>query len=427
VNVTVIGMGKIGLPLAVNFAKNGAKVTGLDVQEMVVDLINAGIEPFPGERDLDVFLVECIENGSLVASLDKESSISNAAAIVVCIPLIIDVKGEPDFGNIDELAKAIGSNISLGALICFETTLPVGTTRNRFTVAVEAASGLKVGKDFYVVFSPERVLTGRVFQDLKRYPKLVGGVTEECTKQGVAFYSAFLEFDQRQDLPRPNGVWAMKNAEAAEFAKVAETTYRDVNIGLANEFAVYAASVDVDILEVILASNSQPYSHIHSPGISVGGHCIPVYPRFYMWKNPDAEIVTAARNRNLDMPLRAVAQIKAEIGNLENLKVGIFGITYRPGVKEAAFSGALDLLKYLKAASSIVYGLDPFYSEAEIVKMGFDGVANLSELDGIILHTDHPDFSTLDFENFPKLKFIYDGRRSATHLSNSATFKYLTF
>ena len=426
-NVTVIGMGKIGLPLAVNFARNGAKVIGVDVQEIVVDQINTGIEPFPGEKDLDEFLKECVDNGSLAASLDKESSISNAAAIVVCIPLIIDVKGEPDFGNIDELAKDIGLNISLGALICFETTLPVGTTRNRFTVAVEAASGLKVGKDFYVVFSPERVLTGRVFQDLKRYPKLVGGVTEECTKQGVAFYSAFLEFDQRHDLPRPNGVWALKNAEAAEFAKVAETTYRDVNIGLANEFAVYAAGVDVDILEVIEASNSQPYSHIHTPGISVGGHCIPVYPHFYIWKNPDAEIVTAARNRNLDMPLRAISQIEAEMGNLENLKIGIFGITYRAGVKESAFSGALDLLKHLKTNSAIVFGLDPFYDESEILKFGFHGLANLSELDGVILHTNHPEFSTLDFEKFPNLKFIYDGRRSATHLSNSVTFKYLTY
>ena len=219
----------------------------------------------------------------------------------------------------------------------------------------------------------------------------------------------------------------MKNAEAAEFAKVAETTYRDVNIGLANEFAVYAASVDVDILEVIEASNSQPYSHIHSPGISVGGHCIPVYPRFYMWKNPNAEIVTAARTRNLDMPLRAISQIKAEIGNLENLKVGIFGITYRAGVKESAFSGALDLLEHLKANSAIVFGLDPFYNEIEILKFGFHGLANLSELDGVILHTDHLEFSTLDFENFSNLKFLYDGRRSATHLSNSGSFKYLTY
>ena len=219
----------------------------------------------------------------------------------------------------------------------------------------------------------------------------------------------------------------MKNAEAAEFAKIAETTYRDVNIGLANEFAVYAASVDVDILEVIEASNSQPYSHIHSPGISVGGHCIPVYPCFYMWKNPDAEIVTAARNRNLEMPLRAIAQIKAEIGNLENLKVGIFGITYRAGVKESAFSGALDLLKYLNTESAIVFGLDPFYNVSEILKFGFHGLANLSELDGIILHTDHPEFSSLDFGNFPNLKFLYDGRRSVTHLNNSGTFKYLTY
>ena len=426
-NVTVIGMGKIGLPLAVNFAKNGAQVTGLDVQEKVVSQINSGVEPFPGEKDLDIYLKECVADGSLVATLDKKIGISSADVLVVCIPLIIDSKGNPDFDNIDDLAKDIGLNLSVGSLVCFETTLPVGTTRNRFTVAVEAASGLKVGLDFYVVFSPERVLTGRVFQDLRRYPKLVGGVTDECTKRGVGFYSSVLQFDPRPDLQRPNGVWAMKSAEAAEFAKIAETTYRDVNIGLANEFAVYADSMGVDVLEVIEASNSQPYSHIHTPGISVGGHCIPVYPRFYMWENHESQIVAAARLRNLDMPERAVRQIKEEFGCLKGLKIGVLGITYRPGVKEVAFSGALDLLRYLQNEKVVVFGLDPFYDEIEILGFGFDGIAILDELDGVIIHTDHAEFTQLNFKGNRNLKFIYDGRRSHTRFKDSDSPKYLTY
>jgi nucleotide sugar dehydrogenase len=362
-----------------------------------------------------------------VATLDKKTGISSAEILVVCIPLIIDSNGDPDFKNIDDLAKDIGLNLSVGSLVCFETTLPVGTTRNRFTAAVEAASGLKVGLDFYVVFSPERVLTGRVFQDLRRYPKLVGGVTDECTKRGVEFYTSVLQFDPRPDLHRPNGVWAMKNAEAAEFAKIAETTYRDVNIGLANEFSVYANSMGVDILEVIEASNSQPYSHIHTPGISVGGHCIPVYPRFYMWENSESQIVAAARLRNLDMPRRAVHQIKEEFGKLNGLKIAVLGITYRAGVKEAAFSGALDLLKYLSQESATVFGLDPFYDEREIMSFGFNGMADLSEIDGVIIHTDHSEFNAIDFERFENLKFVYDGRRSNTQLKSSKTIKYLTY
>ena len=219
----------------------------------------------------------------------------------------------------------------------------------------------------------------------------------------------------------------MKNAEAAEFAKVAETTYRDVNIGLANEFAVYADSMNVDILEVIEASNSQPYSHIHSPGISVGGHCIPVYPRFYMWENSESQIVAAARLRNLDMPRRAVRQIKEEYGNLTGLKIGVLGITYRAGVKEAAFSGALDLMRYLQEEKVVVFGLDPYYEESEIINFGFSGVADLSQLDGVILHTDHPEFLTIDFEMFGNMKFLYDGRRSHDKFHNSVGLKYLTF
>jgi nucleotide sugar dehydrogenase len=426
-NVTVVGMGKIGLPLAVNFARHGAKVTGLDLQEGVVSQINAGVEPFPGEKDLGVFLQECIAKKTLFASTDLPASVARAEVLVICIPLIVDSIGNPDFKNIDQLASDLGKFISRGALICFETTLPVGTTRSRFTPAMEASSGLKAGEDFFVVFSPERVLTGRVFEDLKRYPKLVGGVTDECTVRGVKFYTSVLDFEPRSDLPRPNGVWTMKNADAAEFAKVAETTYRDVNIGLANEFAVYAAEKDIDILEVIEASNSQPFSHIHLPGISVGGHCIPVYPRFYIWENTESQIVAAARYRNLEMPARAIQQIKKAMGDLAGQRIGVLGVTYRSGVKEAAFSGAIDLLRYLKNEGAAVYALDPFYSDQEITDFGFEGQADLAELDGVIIHTNHPEFAELDFEEHKNIKFMYDGRRSHSRFEKSTSFRYLTY
>lgn len=420
-------MGKIGLPLAVNFARHGAIVIGFDLQEEVVAQINDGLEPFPGEKDLGIYLKGCITNSTLTASTNKEESLSNADVIVVCIPLVVDLQGNPDFQNIDQLTKDIGKYLSKGSLICFETTLPVGTTRSRFTPAIETISGFKVGQDFNVVFSPERVLTGRVFEDLRRYPKLVGGVTEECTKRGAEFYSSVIDFDSRADLRKPNGVWEMQNADAAEFAKIAETTYRDVNIGLANEFAVYASNKGIDIHEVIEASNSQPFSHIHSPGISVGGHCIPVYPRFYMWENEEAQIVKAARNRNLEMPRRAVSQLKSEVGDLRNLRIGVLGITYRPGVKEAAFSGAIDLLTFLKLEGATVLGLDPFYSEIEIVGLGFEGEVKLNEIDGVLIHTDHSEFANLEFEKYKNIKFLYDGRRSHSKFKTSTSLKYLTY
>ena len=424
--ITVIGMGKIGLPLAVSFALQNNQVTGLDLEQKVVDQINLGVEPFPGEANLQYCLKKVVKSSKFKATTNAIDAIKSAEVIVICIPLMLGEEGNPNFTNIDNLVQEIGKNLSYGSLICFETTLPVGTTKDRFSVSLARQSGLTVGKDFYVVFSPERVLTGRIFEDLRKYPKLVGGVTHECTQRGASFYRSVMTFDPREDLTKPNGVWEMKNSAAAEFAKIAETTFRDVNIGLANEFAVYAKSNDVDIHEVISAANSQPYSNIHTPGISVGGHCIPVYPKFYTWQNPDSRIVEAARERNLAMPSRAIAQIKEEIGSLKGLRIGVLGITYRPGVKEAALSGALTLLQLLKADGAVVIGHDPFFSVGELSGQGFDFAEDLSEVDGLILHTNHPEYKLYDFSDFVNLRFFYDGRNAFPGLASQHEFKYFS-
>jgi UDP-N-acetyl-D-glucosamine dehydrogenase len=424
--IVVIGMGKIGLPLAVSFALTGHKVVGLDIQKDVVASINNGTEPFPGEANLEKFLNQVLRNENFYATTEFAATLSMADVVVVCIPLMLNDSGQPDFTNIDNLVIEIGKFIKSNVLISFETTLPVGTTRNRFTLILEKESRMKVGQDFYVVFSPERVMTGRIFEDLRRYPKLVGGVTQNCSKRGVLFYRSVMVFDVRSDLVQDNGVWEMENAEAAEFTKIAETTYRDVNIGLANEFAVFARKNSIDILQVIEASNSQQYSHIHTPGLSVGGHCIPVYPKFYSWVNSESQIAQAARDRNLSMPINAINQIKEIHKDLNGLKIGVLGITYRPGVKEVALSGALVLLELLKSEGAYVFGDDPFLNQEEITALGFDNSRLPDDLDGLILHTAHSIYQDFDFSLFKKLAFFYDGRNSHAFLKHQDKFNYFS-
>ena len=408
--ITVVGMGKIGLPLAVQFASKGNQVFGADVNATTVELINSGMEPFPGEADLDVELAKVVESGHLTATLDTTDAVSMSDAVVVVVPLFVDIEGVPDFGWMDNATESIGRGLKPGTLVSFETTLPVGTTRTRFTPKLESLSGLKVGGDFQVVFSPERVLTGRVFADLRKYPKLVGGVDDVSTTRGMDFYRAVLDFDDRDDLPRPNGVWNLGTSEASELAKLAETTYRDVNIGLANQFARYADQQGIDIYAVIDACNSQPYSHVHQPGIAVGGHCIPIYPQMYLWNDPAATIVRAARSANRGMPAYAVTLLEEKHGSLNGQRVAVLGASYRGGVKETAFSGVFDVVAELKRVGAIPVVNDPMYTKDELEALGFQDYEFGSPVDAIILQANHEEYRKIAAANVPGARTIIDGR-----------------
>ncbi|MCR8669845.1 nucleotide sugar dehydrogenase [Agrococcus sp. HG114] len=418
--IAVIALGKIGLPLAVQFADAGHEVVGIDINERAVELINAGREPFPGEAQLQEKLSDAVAAGRLRATTDYADGVPGADAIVLVVPLFVDdASWEPDFAWMDAATTSLAQHLTPGTLISYETTLPVGTTRSRWKPMIERISGLTEGEDFHLVFSPERVLTGRVFQDLRRYPKLIGGLSPAGAERAREFYEAVLSFDERADLARPNGVWDLGSAEAAEMAKLAETTYRDVNIGLANQFAVYADSIGVDVYQVIEACNSQPYSHIHRPGIAVGGHCIPVYPRLYLSTDADAEIVRTARKFNASMPERLVARAASTLGGLEGMRAVVLGAAYRGGVKETAFSGVFATAEALRNVGASVKVHDPLYSDDELAHLGFEAYAAGEEVDLAIIQTDHADYRTLAARDLPGVKLLVDGR----NVSDAALWK----
>ncbi|MGH2916587.1 MAG: nucleotide sugar dehydrogenase [Solirubrobacteraceae bacterium] len=399
--VVVVALGKIGLPLAAHIAAAGHDVTGCDIDSRVVDLVNDAVEPFPGETGLAEALAQLVPAGRLRASADTAAAVAEGPELVIAVaPLAVDRTAAPDYAMLDAAVDEIGRGLRRGSTVSIETTVPVGTTRNRVAPALARRSGLHSEQDFHTVHSPERVYSGRVFQDLATYPKLVGGLSEAGERRAVSLYESFIDAEVR----------GMAGAETAELTKLAETTYRDVNIALANEFAIYADSAGVDIGRVIDAANTQPFSHIHRPGIAVGGHCIPVYPRFYLAGHAGAALPTAARAVNEGMPAYAVGLVaEAFGGELVGRRVLILGVAYRGGVKEAAFSGAFPLDAALREVGASPLASDPLYTDEELTSLGltpWDGRA----VEAAIVQADHAQYATLTPDDVPGALALVDGR-----------------
>jgi nucleotide sugar dehydrogenase len=326
--------------------------------------------------------------------------------LVVIVPVVVDAERKIDFGPIDAATREIAKNLGSGALVIYETTLPVGTTRTRFGPALAQGSGLELDRDLFLAFSPERVLVGRIFEDLRRYPKIVGGTSAESTRRAADFYKAVLDPGTE--------VMAVTNAEAAEMTKLAETTYRDVNIAYANELARYAARHEIDISEVIGAANTQPYSHIHQPGLGVGGHCIPVYPHFLFNDDPELRIPPLAREINEGMGAFAVQAIEERIGPLNGVSVLVLGIAYRADVREDAFSSAFRLRDELLAAGAGVFGHDPYFDADHLRAAGFEpyDLSAPGPIRVAVLQAAHAAYSELDPVSLPGLELFVDGRNA---------------
>ena len=397
----VVALGKIGLPLAVKIALAGHEVVGCDVDPRVLELVGAGREPFPGEAGLAAALSEVVADGRLRVSSDTAAAVAHGAELVIAVPPVaVDARAVPDFSILDAVVADIGRGLRTGAVVSIETTIPVGTTRERVAPALAEGSGLAPEREFFVVHSPERVYSGRIFADLESYPKLVGGCSAEGERRAAELYRSFLGAEVRE----------LGSAEAAELTKLAETTYRDVNIALANEFARFADRRGIDVELVIEAANSQPFSHIHRPGVAVGGHCIPVYPRFYLDGDPEAQLPAAAREVNQAMPAYAVSLLGEALDDgLEGARVLIMGVSYRGSVKETAFSGAFPLARELRARGATVLAADPLYGAGELRELGFEPWAG-ETVDGAIVQADHPVYEGLLPESLPGVRALIDGR-----------------
>jgi nucleotide sugar dehydrogenase len=406
--VAVVGLGKIGLPLAAQYAGKGLNVIGCDVLPAVVDTVNTGHSHIDEEPGLEEKIAAAVLSGLLHATLDTTAAVKVAATVVLIVPLLVDIKHDIDFRQLDSATRAIGRGLRAGTLVICETTLPVGTTRTRIGPILEEASGLRAGDDFHLAFSPERLYAGRIFEDLARYPKIVGGVNESSTQRAVAFYRRVLDAE----------VHPVENAETAEFTKLAETTYRDVNIALANELAVYGAQRHVNVRQAFKAANTQPYSHLHRPSIGVGGHCIPVYPHFLLADATVGELALPriSRATNDAMADRSLDSLTAALGGLEGRRVLVLGASYREDVKEIAFSTAILLVEGLHRRGAVALVHDPLFEPRELAALeaeiaDLEGDAPL-QVDAVIVQAFHSQYRRLDWRRFRGLKVVFDGRGS---------------
>jgi nucleotide sugar dehydrogenase len=394
-NVAVVGLGKVGLPLAVQYASRGLSVIGCDIDSALVDTINSGDCPILGETDLEERLAEARQQKLFRATTDTAAAVAESDVVVIIVPVGLDNDRNADFAKLDAAVDDVGRGLKPGSLVVVETTVPVGTTRGRVGPALE-----KDGRQVLLAASPERLTTGRIFKDLRAYPKIIGAVDEASWLKAEAFYTEALEAPS---------LLRVRNPETAEFSKIAEGVYRDANIALADEFARYADSVGIDVTEAIEAANSQPYSHIHSPGVGVGGHCLPVYP--YFLPEGATHMPVAAREINDGMADYGVRKLEDALGSLKEKTALILGLAYRANVKEASHSSTLLIAKALKDRGALALVHDPLFSNDEIRALGLEAIDALpASCDAIIVQAWHDEYKSLDLGAFAGCRAVLDGR-----------------
>lgn len=363
--ISVIGLGKAGLPLAAVIADSGIEVIGIDLDVHRVEEINQGKNPIPEEPGLKELIKKHSGKNLRVTSAAEASS--ECEAHIVIVPLFIDKNKKCDFSILKSAFENLSKGLKKNDVVVLETTVPPKTTETMVKDILEKGSGLKAGKDFYLAYSPERIMTGYSISRYKEFPKLVGGINEISTDKAFNLYKKF------------SNPIKVRDSRTAELAKVAEGIYRDVNIALANELLKVSEHYGVDFWEIRNAA-SHEFCNIHEPG-NVGGHCIPVYPWFII-NEMDVPLIKESRELN-DGMVEYYADKADKIGGK---KVGVIGLSYREGVKEKAYSRSIAMVQELKSRGYEVYGLDPLYSKEETEKE-FDAkyLENLNKMDIIIL------------------------------------------
>ena len=388
--VGIIGLGYVGLPLAVVFAEAGFQVVGIDVQQRVVDGLNAGrshVEDIPDDR-----LGPLVEQGLITATTDF-SLLSGCDGVSICVPTPLRKTGDPDISYIIAATEKIAEFVHPGMVVVLESTTYPGTTSEVILPALEEG-GLTAGEDFFLCFSPERVDPGREDWTTVNTPKVMGGVTPACSEAGAALYGAAIET-----------VVPVSSPEAAEMVKLLENTFRAVNIGLANELLLMCDKLGLDAWEVIDAAATKPFGFMKfTPGPGLGGHCIPIDPLYLSWKlrtlNYTARFIELASEVNTGMPAYWVQKVQDALNDagkaVNGSRVLVVGVAYKPDISDMRESPALDIIQLLEEKGADVVYHDPHVPSLEHEGMALTSVddldAALAEADCTVIVTDHADY-----------------------------------
>ena len=394
--ICIIGLGYIGLPTAAVLASNGNEVIGVDINERARNNLISG-NPYPEEPGLQELLEKARENGKLTASEDPKE----ADTFIICVPTPFTSDKKADLSYVEDATNNLIPVLKKGDLIILESTVPPGTTRDIVCGAVEKA-GFTVGEDVLVAFCPERVMPGKIVKELVENDRVIGGMNEKASQMAKAVYGSFSK-----------GQLYLTDATTAEFVKLIENSFRDINIAFANELAIVSRDIGIDIWEAIELANKHPRVNIHNPGPGVGGHCIAVDPYFIIeMAKGKASLLSLAREKNTHMPSYIVERSEEILGGLSGKKITLLGLAYKGDIGDPRESPALDIIALLKAKGVNCSVFDPHVEEGMIPELtGLDDSVKDSDL--LIITTDHSIFKELDPEHVGSLvknKMVFDTR-----------------
>jgi len=413
--IGIIGLGYVGLPLAVEFSKAGFDVTGIEINKDKVKMINRGESYIQDVKKKE--LQELVKNNKLKATTDF-SVLKSMDVVSICVPTPLSKTKDPDISYITAAVEEIAKNLHQGQLIVLESTTYPGTTREIILPKL-ASKKFREGKDFYLAFSPERTDPGNKIYTIRNTPKIVGGITKKCASIAVILYEQIID-----------EVVPVSTTEAAEMVKLLENTFRIVNVGLVNEIALICDRLKLDTWEVIDAASTKPFGFMaFYPGPGLGGHCIPVDPHYLSWKlkalNFYARFIELAGEINIKMPEFLVSKIDAALNerekSIKGSKILILGVAYKSNVSDARESPALDVIRLLKERGGKVVYNDPYVPQVEGLKSIPVTESALRNADCVVITTAHRNY---DYEQIvAKARLIIDSRNATKGIKNKKIVK----
>ena len=416
--IAILGLGYVGLPLAVVFGEAGFNVTGIDPDNRKVEALKNGVSYIP---DVETEAIAAlVKSGNLRATTDF-SVLKEMDAVSICVPTPLRKTGDPDMSYILSATEELAKFIHKDMVVVFESTTYPGTTREVLLPMLTEKRGLIVGEELFVAFSPERVDPGREDWTTINTPKVMGGITEACAEVATAWYSGAIQT-----------VFPVSSAEAAEMAKLLENTFRMINIGMVNELAIMCERLGVDVWEVIEAAATKPFGFMKfTPGPGLGGHCIPIDPLYLSWKmkalNYNARFIELASEINTNMPRYVVTRMLEAMNDrgktLKGSKVLVLGVAYKPDIDDVRESPALDVIGMLQNKGAQVEYHDPYIPHIHHEYDGWemdsvtDVMKAVKESDAVIIVTDHKAY---EYEAIlDSAKFVFDSRNALGKLAKN--------